>query len=66
MSAFKPFLQYFATGSETASYKDYEEYEFVERLSEETRITDLFTTTKAFSIHTGNSSEFLLVLDSIR
>ena len=66
MSAFKPFLHYFATGSDTASCKDYERYEFVERLSEVTRITDLFTTTKAFSIHTGNSSEFLLVLDSIR
>ena len=66
MSAFKPFMQYFARGSDTASRKDYEKYEFVERLSEETRITDLFTTTKAFSIHTGNSSEFLLVLDSIR
>ena len=26
MSAFKPFLQYFATGSDTASCQDYEEY----------------------------------------
>ena len=36
MPAFKPFLQYFATGSDTASCQDYEEYEFVECLSEET------------------------------
>ena len=34
----KPFLQYFATGSCTASCQDYEEYEFVECLSEETQI----------------------------
>ena len=27
MSAFKPFLQYFATGSDTASCQDYEDYE---------------------------------------
>ena len=39
----KSFLQYFATGSGTASYQDYEEYEFVECLSEETQIIDLFT-----------------------
>ena len=38
----KPFLQYFATGSDTASCQDYEEYEFVECMSEETRIIDLF------------------------
>ena len=31
MSAFKPFLQYFAVGSDTASCQDYEEEEFVER-----------------------------------
>ena len=42
MSAFKLFLQYFATGSDTASCQDYEEYEFVDYLSEETQI-DLFT-----------------------
>ena len=41
MSAFKPFLQYFATGSGTASCQDYEEYEFVGCLSEETQIIDL-------------------------
>ena len=28
MSAFEPFWQYFATGSDTASCQDYEEYEF--------------------------------------
>ena len=38
----KSFLQYFATGSGTASCQDYEEYEFVECLSEETQIIDLF------------------------
>ena len=43
MTAFKPFLQYFATGSDIASCQDYEEHEFVECLSEETQITDLFT-----------------------
>ena len=43
MSAFKPFLQYFATGSDTASCQDYEEYEVVEFLSEETQIIDFFT-----------------------
>ena len=36
MSAFKRFLPYFATGCDTASCQDYEEYEFVECLSEET------------------------------
>ena len=36
MSAFKSFLQNFATGSDTASYQDYKEYEFVECLSEKT------------------------------
>ena len=40
MPAFKLFLQYF---SDTASCQDYEEYEFVERLSEETQIIDLLT-----------------------
>ena len=43
MSAFKPFLQYFAPGSDTASRQDYEEYEVVEFLSEETQIIDFFT-----------------------
>ena len=38
----KPFLQYFAKGSDTASCQDYEEYEFVECMSEETQIVDLF------------------------
>ena len=34
MSAFKPCLQYyFATGSDTASCQDYEEYEFMECVS---------------------------------
>ena len=42
----KSFLQYFATGSGTASCQDYEEYEFVECLSEETQIIDLFTNCK--------------------
>ena len=41
MPLFKPFLQYFATGPDTASCQDYE-YEFVESLWEETQITDLF------------------------
>ena len=36
------FLQYFATGSHTASCQDYEEYELAECLSEETQIIDLF------------------------
>ena len=69
MSAFKPFLQYFATGSDT-SCQDYQHYEFVECLSEEIQIIDLFThcikfnTTTyayAFSIHARSSSEFLVV-----
>ena len=38
----RPPLQYFATGSDTSSGQDYEEYEFVECLSEETQIIDLF------------------------
>jgi len=41
--AFKPFLQYFATWSDTTSCLDYEEYEFVECLLDETQIIDLFT-----------------------
>ena len=43
MLVFKPFLQYFATGTDTASCQDYKEYEFVEPLPEETQIIDLFT-----------------------
>ena len=43
MLVFKPFLQYFATGTDTASCQDYEEYEFVEPLPEEIQIIDLFT-----------------------
>ena len=42
----KLFLQYFALGSDTASCQDYEDYEFVESLSEETQIIDLFTRSK--------------------
>ena len=42
----KPFLQYFATGSDTASCQDYEEYEFVECMPEETQIIDLFKNCK--------------------
>ena len=36
------FLQNFATGSDTASCQDYQEYEFVECLSKKTQIFDLF------------------------
>ena len=43
MSAFQPFLQHFAAGSDTASCQDYEEKEFVE---EETPIIDIFTPCK--------------------
>jgi len=43
MSAFQPFLQYFAARSDTASCQDYEEKEFVECFSEETQIIDIFT-----------------------
>ena len=46
MSAFNPFLHYFTTGSDTASCQDYEEYEFVEFLSEENQIINLFTPCK--------------------
>ena len=42
----KPFLQYFAKGSDTASCQDYEEYEFVECMPEETQIIDLFKNCK--------------------
>ena len=43
MSAFQPFLQYFATGSDTASCQDYKEKELVECFSEETQIIDICT-----------------------
>ena len=39
MSAFQPFLQYFAAGSDTASCQDYEEKEFVECFSEELKLS---------------------------
>ena len=35
-------LKHFAKGSDTASCQDYEEYEFVECMLEETQIIDLF------------------------
>ena len=43
MSAFQPFLQHFAAGSDTASCQDYEEKEFVECFWEETQIIAVFT-----------------------
>ena len=45
MSAFQPFLHYFAAESDTVSCQDYEEKEFAECFSEETQITyiDIFT-----------------------
>ena len=43
MSAFQPFLQYFATGSDTASCQDYEEKQFVECFAVETLIIDIIT-----------------------
>ena len=46
ISAFKTFLQHFAIGSDAASCPDYEEYEFVELLSEENQIINLFTQCK--------------------
>ena len=51
MSAFQPFLQYFAAGSGTASCQDYEEKEFVEGFSEETQIIDIdnFTLTVMYT-----------------
>ena len=49
MPAFKPFFQYFATGSGTASCQDYEEYEFVECLSEETQIISIFLHTLSYN-----------------
>ena len=67
MSAFKWFLQYFATGSDTISSQDYEGYECVKSLSEETQIImDLFTHCKAYSIRSQlvwvlASSDFYLI-----
>ena len=49
MLAFKLFLQYFATGSDTSLCKDYEEYEFVECLLEETEIIDLYLDTTSYN-----------------
>ena len=43
MSAFQPFLQHFAAGSDTASCQDYEEKEFVECFWEETQIRAVFS-----------------------
>ena len=40
----KSFLQYFATGSGTASCQDYEEYEFVECLSEKHKLSTYLQT----------------------
>ena len=60
MSAFKRFLRYFVTGSYTISSQDYEGYEFVKSLSEETQIMDLFTHCKAYSIR----SQLIWVLAS--
>ena len=63
MSAFKPFLQYFATGPDSDSCQDYE--------SERTQIFDLFTRYrlqphKLFSIHARNSkSPFEIILVSL-
>ena len=68
---FQPFLQYFATRSDAGSCQDYEEYEFVECLSEKTQIIDLFThyrlqPHKLFSLHARNSkSPFQIILVSL-
>ena len=59
MPAFKPFLQYFATCSDTASCQDYEEYEIVECLSEEIQIIDLFKHCK-LQPHTCKLSQYTL------
>ena len=61
MSAFQPFLQYFAAGSDTASCQDYEEKEFVECFSEETQIIDIFT---HFKLQPHKLSQSLWVLAS--
>ena len=67
MSAFKPFLQHFATGSDTTSCQDYEKYEFVECLLEETQTIVLFTHCKLqpnkLSQYKLATSDFLLVLN---
>ena len=57
MPAFKLFLQYFATGSDTASCQDYGEYEIVECLSEEIQIIDLFKHCK-LQPHTCKLSQY--------
>ena len=69
----RPPLQYFATGSDTSSGQDYEEYEFVECLSEETQIIDLFKHCKLqphklsqYTLATCLSSCQLRILLSIR
>ena len=59
MPAFKPFVQYFATGSDTAPCQDYEEYEIVECLSEEIQIIDLFKHCK-LQPHTCKLSQYTL------
>ena len=70
ISAFKPCLQYYATGSDTASCQDYEEYEFVACLSEEIKIIDLFAHCKLqphkLSQYTLASPLSSWYLDSIR
>ena len=58
MSAFKPFLHYFATWSDTASSQDYEEYEFVEFVSEGNQIIYLFTHCK---LQPNKLSQYTLV-----
>ena len=63
MLAFKPFLQYFATGSDTASSQDYEEYEIVECLSEEIQIIDFtqYLNTVSYNhIHICKLSQYTL------
>ena len=57
MLAFQPFLQYFATGSHTASCQDYKENKFVECFWEETQIIDIFT-------HCNTRSQLVWVLAS--
>jgi len=47
MLAFKLFLQYFSTRSDTPSCQDYKEYAFVECLLEETQIIDLLALRKS-------------------
>ena len=56
MSAFQPFLQHFAAGSDTASCQDYEEKEFVECFSEETQIIDIFTDRKSTRLNSSHPS----------